>query len=112
MEIKAMTTDYSYIKEMIATELADAESTENMHGIIPEKHLVEPRLEQFKKGFGDEGVLSLVVVLQEFMTGNDGYWIVFDPENASFGLAVPPKENGPAHFLGYYGGFVDTLVGM
>ena len=54
--------------------------------------------------------LSLWIVLEETPGKRDGYLIVFDEQRRTFG---PADWSGDTPvFLGYHGGFLNTLQGM
>ena len=55
-------------------------------------------------------IKKLWTVLEE-TPDRHGYKIIFDPENATFGLGILTDKD-ELMFIGYYGTFLETLEGM
>lgn len=102
------------VRSVVAAEIGNDLAPANSHGINLRTCLVPPRSVSCRNPFPemDEGQLvSLWVVLEEVPGGRECYWIVFDAGRRAFGLAYHRGGETPV-FLGYHGGFLDTLRGM
>jgi hypothetical protein len=106
--------DATDIRRIIDGQLAACWNLSNWHGITVENindFLVTPRLETFATW--DEHRVSLWIVLDECRNEKeDGYLVVYNPDNHEFGLALKPSEGNPGVLLGYHGTFVETMAGM
>ena len=102
-----------YINEIIQDELADC-SFENMHGLNTaniQEHLIDPVLQVYEDSFSEANI-QLWTVLYEVPNSTDGYIVVYDPSKNEFGLAVQSRKSGKKVFIGYYGTFIESMVGM
>ncbi len=103
----------SHIGELIAREIREC-SIDNWHGIDKnnvERYLVSPYLQTYLDPMNKNIKFELWTVLEELPEAKSGYTIVYDSEKNEFGLGVHGAD-GMLTFLGYYGGFVETLNGM
>jgi hypothetical protein len=78
------------IKRIVARELAKIEHLENMHGITREnvhKFLVEPFTVITDPDDTTSAPREMWVVLQERGSAEQGYVIVYDPQESSWGVA-------------------------
>ena len=82
----------------------------NAHGCNLKDCLVEPIKMNFN-GFNPDDKFELWLVLEEDPISKDGYKIVYDEEEDSFGLAI--IDQADVHvFIGLYGSFPDTFDRM
>jgi hypothetical protein len=104
-------------KESIVAAIQDelsAGEIDNAHGITQatiRAHLVEPSLETFRCLSDETPELELWVVLEEDPGDIRGYLVTYDPENASFGLAVRSAD-GEGLYIGAYGSFIKAVNSM
>lgn len=98
---------------MVAAETGDDLAPSNGHGLDLRTYLVPPRRVACRNTFPELNKgkpLRLWVVLVEAPGRKDGDFIVFDEQRGAFGLA--DWDGGMPVFLGYHGGFLNTLQGM
>jgi hypothetical protein len=106
------------VERQVRDEWRDAEGGFNPHGLRVDRNLVSPpRLMTLRNSFFERdsavpfrrrATLRMWVVIDEAPgSDNDGYLIVFDDEQNTYGLAAKPDV-----FLGYYGTLSATIAGM
>jgi|SRR5690554_8182260 len=98
------------IKEIIAKELNNNFDISNAHGVDLKTCLIEPKYDDYIDSFNTDMIKKLWTVLEE-TPDRHGYKIIFDPENATFGLGILTDKD-ELMFIGYYGTFLETLEGM
>ncbi len=101
------------ISAIIQREIDAAPRLAHSHGVDLGRCLVTPRKLQFKNSFPNYKrgePLDLWIVLEETPGTRGGYLIVYNEEEREFGLAVW-GDDLPI-FIGCYGTFISTLVGM
>lgn len=99
----------------IDAELAGSCALNNWHGITAEnveQFLIPPKSTDMLDSFSNERRQFWIVADERPESNADGYLVVFDEINRSFGLAVKGGADGAATFIGCYGGFVETLNAM
>lgn len=100
-----------HIKEIVQLEIKGDLNISNLHGVDLRKCLVEPYLETLEDSFNKGQTVRMYVVLKEHPNSDQGYQIVFDPQENMFGLSI--QGEGPYRvFLGYDGSFLESLKGM
>ena len=101
------------VAELIEGEIAGDWNRENPHGVELRRCLVVPPIRRtYDDSFKEGQVLELWLVLEEVPDTKSGYKIVFDENREEFGLAIGDSRTGRDTFIGYYGGFLETLDGM
>ena len=104
----------SYIQDIIKNEI-ESHSINNWHGITKEnlnQHLLlSPKLEVYIDGLNVNKRFKLWTVLEEYPEEKKVYTIFYDEKENEFGLGLKSPE-GKLTFIGYYGGFIETLNGM
>jgi len=101
------------VTELIEKEIAGDWERMNPHGVRLKKCLVVPPVQRpYDDSFHDGKVLNLWLVLEEHPERKSGYKMVFDEERREFGLATDDSRTGRDAFIGYYGGFLETLNAM
>lgn len=105
------------VERILAQELSSGVAFDNAHGITSEnidQYRVRPPMRrrfEYAGGTGEEAFVDAWVVLDECPGSiNSGYFVVFHPPPAVFGLAV--KGTPYPIFLGWYGSLADTLSAM
>lgn len=98
------------IKDIIAQEINNNYDLSNAHGVDLRTCLIEPTLDNYIDSFNEKSILKLWTVLEE-TPDKEGYKIVFDANNKTFGLGILTEKN-ESMFIGYYGSFLETLEGM
>ena len=98
------------LTRLIEAEVAGDWDRPNPHGCTIRSCLVEPRQVTFDDPLNGDTV-ELWLVLEEDPESRDGYKVVYDDENGSFGLAISDQKDGPS-FIGLYGGFLDAYDAM
>ena len=76
-----------------------------------ETHLTAPRQETFFEKSDGTNPVRLWLVTDNTGSEDSSSWVVFDPEEDMFGLAVE-LQGGTHWFMGLYGGFSDTIESM
>lgn len=104
------------IRKRVEDEIGDDWARSNLHGIDLQRCLLrEPVLRTYVNSWYDstkpkdkdnEPNELLWLVLKEDAVAREGHQIVFGERTGLFGLAIGGT------FLGYYGNFVETLMGM
>lgn len=103
------------VSTLIRAEIEGCSALDQSHDFDLDSSLVTPRRASVRNTFPhpdspNPKYLDLWIVLEENPGATEGYIIVFDEENRRFGLAS--ASGTQPIFLGWHGGFVDTLQGM
>jgi hypothetical protein len=101
------------VRAIVEAEIGNDRSRSDPHGVDLKACLVTPWMVSCQNTFPQlEGgrPLNLWMVLEESPDKKDGYLITFDEQNHKFGLAA--WSGDIPVFLGYHGGFINTLEGM
>ncbi|MEP0546439.1 MAG: hypothetical protein ABJF88_05875 [Rhodothermales bacterium] len=98
------------VAQLIEAEVAGDWSRPNAHGCTIRRCLVEPQKLAFVDPLNSDTV-DLWLVLEEDRKSCDGYKVVYDDVNESFGLATTDSTDKRV-FLGLYGGFLDAYDAM
>lgn len=98
------------VARLIEAEVAGDWNRQNAHGCTVRRCLVEPQKFAFADPLNSDTV-DLWLVLEECPESLDGYKVVYDDVNESFGLAIT-DSNDKRVFLGLYGGFLDAYDAM
>lgn len=103
--------DAATLRQLIDAEIAavSAAAEFNWHGCQPTERLEEPVRIVCTDADGVSRS-AYWLVFQEYADSPVGYWIVYDEEDASFGLAIA-GSNTPC-CIGLYGTFLDTFRSM
>ena len=86
----------SIIKQLVQNELARAEPFRNFHGITLDNirsFMVEPFPVRTDLDDRETGPRDMWVVLQECLVPAQGYVVVYDPQNKSWGIAEHTDDN-------------------
>jgi hypothetical protein len=104
------------IFEIVMNEINAGWSLANAQGLNINKCLlsqpVKMQFMEYSAKMDNPRCVELWLVLQENPDGKTGCMIVFNEQRNRFGLAISDAPDKPAIILGYYGSFLDTLLGM
>src|SRR5687767_284877 len=110
-----MPTSAANVERVVDLELQDLGRLRGAHGITAdtiEAHLVRPP-RPTQCDYADGGSAMHWGVLDEVPhDAADGYLVVYDPAEQTFGHAVKGGAGRPPTCVGYYGSLIDTLNGM
>lgn len=104
------------VRELVEREIAGRWSLSIGHGCDLRRCVVPPELREYDDCSAGRPLVSpppvvrLWLVLEELPEDRSGYKVVYDESAGEFGLAVSGTDRDV--FIGYYGGFLDTLRGM
>lgn len=98
------------VTRLIEAEVAGDWDRQNAHGCTVRRCLVEPQKLAFSDPLNPDTV-NLWLVLEEDPETCDGYKVVYDDVNETFGLAITDSD-GKRVFLGLYGSFFDAYDAM
>ena len=98
------------VTRLIEAEVAGDWDRENLHGCTVRRCLIEPeRRTVLNPPDGDP--VDVWIVLEEEPETRDGYKVIYDDVNESFGLAYPDRK-GVSTLVGLYGSFLTAYDGM
>jgi len=98
------------VTRLIEAEVAGDWDRQNAHGCTIRRCLTEPHKLAFTDPLNHDTV-DLWLVLEEDSETRNGYKVVYDEINESFGLTITDAHERPV-FLGLYGGFLDAYEAM
>jgi hypothetical protein len=98
------------VVRLIEMEVAGDWGRQNAHSCTVRRCLVEPQQLAFADPLNSDTV-DLWLVLEEDPEACDGYKVVYDDVNASYGLAIT-DSSGNHVFLGLYGSFFEAYDSM
>ena len=98
------------VKTIVENEIKGFEDFSIFPGIDLEKCLINPKLQKYKSGFKESGCFNLWTVLEETEDG-EGYKIIYDEDNNSFGVGMKSDEN-ELIYMGTYSAFFEVLKEM
>ena len=96
------------VEKLVKLEVDDKLDATNMHGINLTQCLVKPVRQKYISALDNSQTFDLWTVLIE---SEDGYRIFYDEDENTFGLATKSQTN-ELMYLGNYGTFLETLVGI
>lgn len=103
--------------EQLISDNIELDAINNRHGISKENisyYLIEPILKEYNQAWNGARKSYWLVFNELPEDKKDGYQIVYDEEEQSFGLAVKAgmEQNDIGMMPGLYGSFINTLNSM
>jgi len=101
------------VRQFVEHQIGGLWNLRNDHNCDLKKCLVIPEKKRYLDPHNEYQGIEFWLVLEEDPETRNGYKIIYDEKEGMFGLVAPGAEKDRCPiFIGYYGDFLETYMGM